>query len=77
MLSEAYTCGGGVVREWAILSQEDAGQAEHAGEAEIDEASNNLRIMRWTELATLHGATDWRLFRRVLQAIEGMAQQKG
>eukprot|EP00277_Geminigera_cryophila_P013459 CAMPEP_0179444644 /NCGR_PEP_ID=MMETSP0799-20121207/28080_1 /TAXON_ID=46947 /ORGANISM="Geminigera cryophila, Strain CCMP2564" /LENGTH=1038 /DNA_ID=CAMNT_0021231873 /DNA_START=47 /DNA_END=3165 /DNA_ORIENTATION=+ len=67
VLSVAYTCGGGTVREWAILSQ------AHSGEAATGEASNCLRIMGWAELSSCLGATDWRLFQRILKVIEGMA----
>jgi len=69
VLSVAYTCGGGTVREWTILSQ------AHTGEAAAGDASNSLRIMGWAEVSTLQGATDWRLFRGVIRAIEGMAQR--
>jgi len=68
VLSEAYMFGEGTVREWAILSQ------AHAKEAAAGKASNSLRVMGWAEVSTLQGATDWRLFQRVLQAIEDMAQ---
>jgi len=67
VLFVAYTCGGGTVREWTILSQ------AHTGET--GGASNSLRVMGWAELSTRQGATDWRLFRRVIKAIEGMAKR--
>jgi len=68
VLSVAYKCGGGIVQEWVILSQ------ANVGEAVAGEASNSLRVMGWAQVSSQHGATDWRLFKRVVQAIEGMAQ---
>jgi len=68
VLSVAYTCGGGTIREWVILSR------AHEGVSEACDAPDCLRIMGWAHLSSQHGATDWRLFQRVLQAIEKMAE---
>ena len=67
VLSVAYTGGGGTVREWVVLSRAHDGKLKGG-------PINCLRIMGWAELSSSQGATDWRLFRRVLQEIEGMAK---
>ena len=74
VLSEAYTCGEGQVREWVILSRHFAGQTGSEGAAS-GEGADCLRVMGWVELSAAEGATDWRLFRRVSHAIEGMEQR--
>ena len=67
VLSVAYTGGGGTVREWVVLSRAHDGKLKGG-------PINCLRIMGWAELSSSQGPPDWRLFRRVLQEIEGMAK---
>ena len=65
VLSEAYACGEGTVREWAIVSRPWA-----RGIAGKEQKS--IRVMGWAELSSSAGATDWRLFKRVMREIEEM-----
>jgi hypothetical protein len=65
VLSEAYTCGGGTVREWAIMLRPWAGRI--AGKEQ-----KSIRVIGWSELSSSAGATDWRLFKSVMRDIEEM-----
>jgi hypothetical protein len=76
VLSESYTCGGGHVTEWIVLSQ--CAKACRVGSEEGDSQSpgaDSIRVMAWAELfdASQQGATDWRLLARVTREIEEAA----
>jgi hypothetical protein len=72
VLSEAYDCGGGEIREWIVISRPPMLHAE------FDQASGVMRkpatdcicIMGWIDLYSMGGTTDWRLFTRVMREIE-------
>eukprot|EP00802_Teleaulax_amphioxeia_P001956 Tamp_01958.p1 GENE.Tamp_01958~~Tamp_01958.p1 ORF type:complete len:1448 (+),score=382.62 Tamp_01958:367-4344(+) len=68
VLSESYTCGGGSVTEWVVVSQ----GATVLERQEADADSSAIRVMAWAELIppAAQGAADWRLLRRVLREIE-------
>jgi hypothetical protein len=67
VLSEAYDCGRGAIREWIIISR--AAPTLDAG------VLDSIRVMGWIELYSAEGTTDWRLFTRVMQEIESMEQR--
>ena len=76
VLSAGYKRGGGSVREWVILSRERTRDVDENGEAS-SHSTDCIRVMGWVELSkvSVKGATDWLLFRRVMQEIEGMEQK--
>jgi len=67
VLSEAYDCGRGAIREWIIISR--AAPTLDAG------VLDSIRVMGWIELYSAEGTTDWRLFTRVMREIESMEQR--
>ncbi len=74
VLSAAYKCGGGRVREWVIVSRDQMVQEQANTEAPVP-VSDCIRIMGWVSLDSDKGSTDWRLFRRVTRQIEDMRQR--
>ena len=73
VLSDCYTCGGGKIREWVVVSQ--CAQACHLiSEGGVKDMTDPdaIRVMAWAELlnASQEGATDWRLLKRVMREIE-------
>jgi hypothetical protein len=73
VLSDCYTCGGGKIREWVVVSQ--CAQACHLiceGGVKDMTDPDAIRVMAWAELlnASQEGATDWRLLKRVMREIE-------
>ena len=76
VLSEAYKSGGGIIREWVVLSQWARKERDRES-AVVDEATEScIRVMGWVELcgSSLQGSTDWRLFKRVIKKIENMQE---
>ncbi len=65
LLSESYEIGVGIVREWVIVSRPWA-------DGTAGKEQKNIRVMGWVELSSSGGATDWRLFKRVMREIEKM-----
>ncbi len=76
VLSAAYKCGGGVSREWVILSVARTGDSQASG-AMAGPATDCIRLMGWVELSSEEGATDWRLLTRVMRLIEDLASGWG
>ncbi len=74
VLSAAYNCGGGRVREWVIVSPDQMVQEQANTEAPVP-ASDCIRIMGWVSLDSDKGSTDWRLFRRMKTQIQDMHQR--
>jgi hypothetical protein len=77
VLSEAYDCGGGVIREWIVISRPPMLHAEfdQASGVKKKPATDCICIMGWIELHSSEGTTDWRLFTRVMREIESMEQR--
>ena len=75
VLSESYRCEEARVKEWAVVSQLarscQVSQVEQEADG-LELARDSIRVVAWAELASQSqdGATDWRLLRRVMQAIE-------
>jgi Leucine-rich repeat (LRR) protein/GTPase SAR1 family protein len=76
VLSEAYTCGEGDIREWVIVSKAGP-RHEQVNGAMTGLTTDCIRIMGWVELhpSSAEGATDWRLLRRIMREIESMEQR--
>jgi len=72
VLSAAYKCGGGRTREWVVLSRPLEGQGQGVVAGIVDRAADCICIMGWAELLSREGATDWRVFRMVIEEIEAM-----
>jgi hypothetical protein len=73
VLSDCYTCGGGKIREWGVVSQ--CAHACHLiSEGGVKDMTDPdaIRVMAWAELlnASQEDATDWRLLKRVMREIE-------
>jgi hypothetical protein len=77
VLSEAYDCGGGVIREWIVISRPPMLHAEfdQASGVKKKPATDCICIMGWIELHSSEGTTDWRLFTRVMREIESMEKR--
>ena len=75
VLSAAYKCGGGRIREWVVLSRPLAGQEQESEPREVLVAADCICIMGWAELSSQQGATDWRVFRMVMKEIEEMEHE--
>jgi hypothetical protein len=73
VLSAAYKCGGGRVREWVIVSRDQMVQEQSNPEGTLH-VSDCIRVMGWVSLGSDEGATDWRFFRMVTRQIEDMRQ---
>jgi len=75
VLSAAYKCGGGNIREWVVLSRPlayPAGQEQEGEPRRTLVSADCICIMSWVELSSQDGATDWRIFRMVMKEIELM-----
>jgi len=75
VLCAGYKCGNGSVREWVIVSRKRTRNEGKDGEAS-GHLTDSIRVMGWVELSSssTKGATDWRLFKRIMQKIEDMEQ---
>ena len=74
VLSVVYDCFSEIIREWAVVSRGPLG----VNQANADAPGSKMdciRVMGWAEFADSSpegvAATDWRLFRMVMQEIEG------
>jgi hypothetical protein len=77
VLSEVYECGGGLIREWIILSRSPSLRTGHDQAIGVmsESVTDSIRIMGWIELHSAEGTTDWRLLTRVMQEIETMEKR--
>jgi hypothetical protein len=55
VLSAAYKCGGGRVREWVMVSRDQ--MKEQTNPEAADHASDCIRVMGWVSLSSDKGAT--------------------
>jgi hypothetical protein len=77
VLSEAYECGGGEIREWIVLSRPPTLHTGHDASSGVmaESVTDCIHIMGWIELISAEGATDWRLLTRVMREIEKLEQR--
>jgi hypothetical protein len=74
VMSDTYTCGGGNVTEWVVVSQ--CTKSCHVGAVDGTPEDltelDSIRVVAWAELIneSQHGTTDWRLFKRVMHEVE-------
>ena len=67
VLTETYEHGGGIVQEWAIVSQ--GREEERRGDSL--RVAESVRVMAWVEMFSDKVATSWPLLRRVMGEVEG------
>ena len=79
VLSVVYELGGAKIKEWAFVSQGHS-DPEHANVVAHRSTMDCIRVMGWAGFVDSSsagtGSTDWRLFRGVMQTIEGMARSQ-
>jgi small ubiquitin-related modifier len=78
VMSDTYTCGGGNVTEWVVISQ--CTKSCHVGAVDGTPQGpewDSIRVVAWAELinGSQLGATDWRLFKRVMHEVEGAERE--
>jgi len=75
VLSTAYKCGGGRIREWVVISHPLTGQEQESEPLKVPVLINCICIMGWAEVSSQEGATDWRIFQMVMKEIEDLEME--
>jgi hypothetical protein len=77
VLSEPYKCGDGSVTEWVVVSQRARSCRASAEASQMQRTdADSICVMAWAELIhpSTHGASDWRLLKRVMREIEELGR---